>query len=330
MRSKTVEHVMKHSIVYGYALTQPFVFYLDAQPLLQDKLLAEAQSLQYGEHSEVVRNLQYKLTKLGHYDDGIDGVYGLLTEHAIKGFQSSHNITVTGSADQATMKQLVVAERKSKIAEIKNSIYSIEYGDHNEDVKKVQELLFYYGYYKGSIDGIYGPLTESAIKQVKNENLLEANSNGKETKEHDNSSEQDSKEDMLNEENNNDIVQLKVDRDFNAIVEEAKLYIGTQYQWGGTSPSGFDCSGFVQFVYEQHNITIPRTVNEIWNFSSTIESPSIGDLVFFETYQPGPSHLGFYLGNGDFIHAGASNGVQISNMDESYWSNRYLGAKRIN
>src|SRR5699024_1536272 len=163
MRAKTVEKVVKNSIVCGYAVTQPFALYIDAQPLLQDKLLAEAEGLEYGENCEIVRNLQYKLTKLGYFSDGIDGIYGLLTEHAIKGFQSSHNITVTGSADQETMETLIYEEKKMEINEVADIIDSLDYGAPYENVKTVQEVLFYHGFYQGSIDGIYGPLTEDAI-----------------------------------------------------------------------------------------------------------------------------------------------------------------------
>lgn len=332
MRTKTIEKVVTKSIVYGYAVTQPFALYVDAQPLLQDKLLAEAESLQYGEHSKVVRHLQYKLSKLGHYVDGIDGIYGLLTEHAVKGFQSSHNIKVTGKANKETMETLIYKEKQAHVNEIKDLIDSVHYGANNNDVKQVQEVLFYYGYYVGAIDGIYGPLTDDAIKQIKKENLIEHTSNNhtQETiPENDDIEVTVPVSRQASQDEQDEIVQLELKGNFTSIIQEAKAYIGTPYVWGGTSPSGFDCSGFIQYVYEQHDVVIPRTVNEIWNFSQPIQSPAIGDLVFFETYQPGPSHLGIYLGNGDFIHAGSSRGVEVSNLNNSYWQTRYLGAKRI-
>lgn len=340
MRAKTIEKVVTNSIVYGYAVTQPFAFYVDAQPLLQDKLLAEAEGLEYGENSELVRHLQHKLSKLGHYEDAIDGMFGLLTEHAVKGFQSTHDIEVTGKADRQTMEKLIFTEKKEHIDEIKDLIDSIYYGANNNDVRKVQEVLFYYGYYKGTIDGIYGPLTEDAINQIKNEHLIEEKESDLDPPlsltEQDNlevaatvpvASRETEDKTQVEDEN---IVQLNVEGNTTKIIQEAKSYIGTPYEWGGTSPGGFDCSGFIQYVYNEQDIVIPRTVNEIWNFSTMIDSPSVGDLVFFETYQPGPSHLGIYLGNGDFIHAGSSRGVEISNLSNSYWDERYLGAKRIN
>lgn len=339
MRTKTIEKVMSNSIVCGYAITQPIAFFVDAQPLLQDKLLAQAESLAYGEHSEIVRNLQYKLTRLGHYEDGIDGVYGLLTEHAVKGFQSSNDIAVTGTADQGTMEALIFAEKKSEIDDIADLMHSIHYESPHDDVKIVQETLFYHGYYKGSIDGKYGPLTAEAINQVIQAGLadplpLETDSSENQLAEdlpmekevetaHSTGSEENEEAEA------DESVKVHVEKSNHSVIETAKMYIGTPYVWGGTSPNGFDCSGFIQFVYEQENLTIPRTVSEIWNFASSVDSPSIGDLVFFETYQPGPSHMGIYIGNGDFIHAGSSSGVQISNVNDTYWSPRYLGAKRI-
>lgn len=326
MRTNTMEKVVANSLIYGYAVTQPFALHVDAQPLLQDKLLAEAETIQYGENSKIVRHLQYKLSKLGYYEDAIDGVFGLLTENAVKGFQSSHEIKVTGKADKETMLTMIYREKKAEISQIKNIIQSIQYGENSNDVRKVQEVLFYHGYYKGSIDGIYGPMTDKAIRQIEQDHLIEKTNTASDTIE----TFKQKAEQRPEQVKEDAVVQLKVEGNVNSIISKAKTYIGTPYVWGGTSPSGFDCSGFIQFVYGENEKLIPRTVSEIWNFSRPIDSPSVGDLVFFETYQAGPSHLGIYLGNGDFIHAGSSRGVEISNYkNNSYWSERYLGAKRI-
>lgn len=111
------------------------------------------------------------------------------------------------------------------------------------------------------------------------------------------------------------------------LIAEAKKYIGVPYLWGGSTPSGFDCSGYLNYVYAKVGISIPRTVDTIWSATKPVSAPKVGDLVFFETYKPGPSHAGIYLGDNKFIHSSSSNGVTISDMNNTYWKPRYLGAK---
>ncbi|GLB60869.1 C40 family peptidase [Cytobacillus sp. NCCP-133] len=113
----------------------------------------------------------------------------------------------------------------------------------------------------------------------------------------------------------------------NELIAGAKKYIGVPYVWAGSTPSGFDCSGYLNYVYSNAGISIPRTVASIWSATRSVTSPREGDLVFFETYKAGPSHAGIYLGNNKFIHAGSSRGVEISDMNNSYWKPRYLGAR---
>ncbi|MGM9991263.1 MAG: NlpC/P60 family protein [Candidatus Bruticola sp.] len=117
----------------------------------------------------------------------------------------------------------------------------------------------------------------------------------------------------------------------NSLLSKAKSYMGVPYVWGGSTPSGFDCSGYVQYVYNQVGISLPRTADIQFNEGRAValgqEVP--GDMVFFETYAPGASHVGIYLGNGEFIHASSSGSVKVSSLDESYFKARYLGAKRV-
>ena len=116
------------------------------------------------------------------------------------------------------------------------------------------------------------------------------------------------------------------------IISTAKKYIGVPYLWGGSTPSGFDCSGFVQYVFKQHGITLPRTSKEQWNVGTSISKSALqpGDLVFFaNTYTTGISHLGIYVGNNQFIHSSSSKGVTITSLDNSYWVTRYYGAKKV-
>lgn len=117
-----------------------------------------------------------------------------------------------------------------------------------------------------------------------------------------------------------------------SIVSVAQNYLGVPYVWGGTSPSGFDCSGFTQYVFRQCGYSINRTADAQYSNGSYVsyDSLQVGDLVFFaNTYSAsGITHVGIYIGGGQFIHA-ANGGVKISSLSESYYSSRYYGARRI-
>jgi peptidoglycan DL-endopeptidase LytE len=115
------------------------------------------------------------------------------------------------------------------------------------------------------------------------------------------------------------------------LVEEAKKHVGTPYAWGGTSPSGFDCSGFIYYVFNQAGKSIQRLTTEGYFAQSyKINQPNVGDLVFFaNTYKEGISHMGIYIGNNQFIHASSSNGVAITKLDNPYWSKYFVGYYRF-
>ena len=113
------------------------------------------------------------------------------------------------------------------------------------------------------------------------------------------------------------------------LTRDAMRFIGTPYVFGGTSPAGFDCSGYVQHVFAMLGIRLPRTADAQFYTGRPTEGGMLpGDLVFFQTYEPGPSHVGIYLGGGRFIHS-SSHGVRISRIGDTYWSARYLGGKRV-
>lgn len=115
------------------------------------------------------------------------------------------------------------------------------------------------------------------------------------------------------------------------LMKVAKSMIGVSYEWGGQTPSGFDCSGFIYYAYNDAGMNIARHSTEgYYSRSYYVDKPQIGDLVFFEnTYKAGISHMGIYIGNNEFIHAGSSTGVTIANLNNSYWKPRFDGFKRF-
>lgn len=111
-----------------------------------------------------------------------------------------------------------------------------------------------------------------------------------------------------------------------SLIAYAKSLTGTPYVWGGTAPGGFDCSGFIYHVYSKFGFSFGRTsVAGYWSSLTKTSNPQPGDLIYFQnTYKPGASHMGVYLGNGAFVQAG-DNGVAISNLSNSYWNSHFLG-----
>lgn len=115
------------------------------------------------------------------------------------------------------------------------------------------------------------------------------------------------------------------------LTTEASKYIGVKYVYGGTSTSGFDCSGYTQYVFNKLGISIPRTTGSQFSTGTSVAKANlqVGDLVFFNTTGKTASHVGIFVGNGKFAHAGTSTGVTIAKLSDSYWSTRYTGARRV-
>lgn len=115
------------------------------------------------------------------------------------------------------------------------------------------------------------------------------------------------------------------------IVSRAAKYKGVPYVFGGTTPKGFDCSGYVQYVFKDCKAALPRLADEqaLKGVFVTQRQLRPGDLVFFTTYLPGASHVGIYAGSGRFWSASSSKGVILSSLKDEYWKTRYYGARRV-
>lgn len=117
-----------------------------------------------------------------------------------------------------------------------------------------------------------------------------------------------------------------------SVLSKAAQYLHTPYVWGGTSPRGFDCSGFVQYVYRQYGYSLPRTADAQAAAGRSVARKDLkpGDLVYFAS-GGSINHIGIYVGNGKFIHSSSprSGGVIYSSLSEDYYAARYAGATRI-
>ena len=193
-------------------------------------------------------------------------------------------------------------------------------GDQGTEVAEVQGQLAQYGY-DVMTDGDFGPATVEAVKSFQETVGVKA----------------DGVVDSVT-------FRALVGRDLpenlthgsnyisRRIVNTSMQYIGVPYVFGGNNPrTGLDCSAYVKLVYSQVGINLPRTADVQYTVGTPVAMADLlpGDAVFFETYAPGASHVGIYIGDGNFIHASSSKGVTISSLGASYYSAHYLGARRM-
>jgi cell wall-associated NlpC family hydrolase len=177
----------------------------------------------------------------------------------------------------------------------------------HSDVQELQQTLDQKGYFSYSkTTDYYGDYTTDAVKKFQSDKGITVDGiAGDET-----------------------FKALSVEHDDSSIVEVAKKYEGTPYKWGGESPEGFDCSGYLNYIFDEaEKIDLDRTVDGIYADGTKVDAPAVGDIVFFNLEGDGPSHAGVYIGNDQFIHASSSKGVITDELGSSYWAEHYIGAK---
>ncbi len=198
-------------------------------------------------------------------------------------------------------------------------VESLQVGDQGDEVLAVQEKLSQMGYVVGSMDGVFGDVTADAVKMMQKDKSLPVD--GKVSPE---------------------LYKTLIGRDLpvsrgapvatvRRLIQSSFQYIGTPYWFGGTTPRGFDCSGFTRYVFSSVGVNLPRMADGQYSVGRPVSSERLqpGDLVFFETYEIGPSHVGIYIGNSQFISSTSSQGVVVSDLYGYYWGERYLGARRV-
>lgn len=125
------------------------------------------------------------------------------------------------------------------------------------------------------------------------------------------------------------VVQASSSVSSSAVVSQALALKGIPYRFGGTTKAGFDCSGFIQYAFKQAGKSVSRTTLSQYAQSYKVSSPRPGDLVFFaNTYRPGISHVGIYIGNNQFVHSGGSK-AEVKSLSGPYWGKKFHSFKRF-
>jgi cell wall-associated NlpC family hydrolase len=198
------------------------------------------------------------------------------------------------------------------------SASSFRLGDQGAEIAEIQAALASQGY-DVTADGDFGPATQAAVAAFQSANGL------------DNDGLVGAMTYQALMGRNMPVVSRSSNYIAKRIINSSLNYIGVPYVFGGTTPSGFDCSGFTRYVFATAGISLPRTADVQFEIGTPVSYDNLmpGDLVFFSTYTYGASHVGIYMGDGNFINASSSRGVVVDSLSSSYWASCYIGARRV-
>lgn len=193
-------------------------------------------------------------------------------------------------------------------------------GSVGSEIRVLQSELQTLNYDVGPVDGIFGSKTRAAVEAFQRDhNLIVDGIVGPQTQK------------ALAAARIQPLKRTQRSETTEQIISTAKSFLGVPYKWGGTTPDGFDCSGFTSYVFATQNISLPRVSVDQYGIGTSVSFSDLipGDLVFF-TFSSSKqvSHVGIYIGDNQFISATNSKGIAIYSFS-TYWSNAYVGAKRV-
>lgn len=288
--------------------------------------VASAAGYEYGTKGGDIPAIQKKLIAAG-YKARLNGEYDANTKWAVRLYQKDKGLPVNGIVDSATYKSLMgksLDESKlSKLGKMSEEKIAAEWVASQKTQANSKTVV---------ADSKASKSKDSKKNTNKNNKKSKDKSNGKSGKETIKMS--PARADSLLDPFDSDFVFTKtgsVSKSVQDVIKEAENYRGVPYVFGGNTPKGFDCSGYVRYVFAKKGISLPRSADEQYTVGTKVSKKNLqpGDLVFFETYEKGVSHSGIYIGNGKFISATSSSGVAIADLAGGYWGERYIGAKRV-
>ncbi len=270
---------------------------------------AAAPILSENSHGHDVFKLQKELKRAGYLADEPDGIFGSRTKSAVLAFQRAESLAETGVVDRETWSRLQRQPASDQKTEPKEAAATP--GSAAVPVARPE----------AAPAALPSQSDKIAFPGVKPADNTTADAPGREQR-------------PTLEPRAQKVPESApfLGRDKVAgVIATAKKYIGTPYKFGGTTPKAFDCSGYLQYVFKEHGMAVPRTADEQFKLGKSARTSELeaGDLVFFETYEAGASHCGIYLGDGKFIHASTSKGVRIDELAGDYWKTHFYGAKHI-
>lgn len=299
-----------------------------------------ADALNPGDKGTDISNLQQRLKDREYYDySSITGYYGPVTTEAVKKFQRTHGLEVTGSMTSDSLTLLYSDSAK---------YYTMYPGDSGDDIKEMQDRLAQLGYFEGTSTGYFGSITTNAVKCFQETNGLaidgvvgkntrkllysdeaKASAGGSSASSSSSSGSGASSGSSSSASSDNSTIQR--------VLDVANSQMGKPYSYGSSGPNSYDCSGFVYYCLKNSGVATGRLSSagysnvSSWQDISDMSSLSVGDLIYFKSDKSSVvSHIGIYIGGGSMIHcAPSSGGVNISSITSGYYNRNFLGAKRF-
>lgn len=288
----------------------------------------EPGTLQLGDRSDAVSDLQRRLKELEYYDySQITGYYGPVTEESVKKFERTNNFELDGIMSPEEIEFLNSEAVK---------FYTMFPGDQGDDIYAMQERLIKLEYMDSDATGYYGTGTTLAVRLFQETNGLVADGTaGKETRALLYSDKALKNGETLPFEPGDS--EVSPSSSVAKLLSVAESQKGKRYVYGASGPNAYDCSGFVYYAMKGAGVSVSRMSSagyasvSSWQTISKKSDLKVGDLVFFKSDSSSSiSHVGIYIGNGNIIHAAPSlGGVGVSTMSSGYYSRNFVKGKRI-